>query len=105
MNAISSRQTFGLHRPAGCRAEATSNESKTAFRRRPIIVLSTPPSLRAQRSNPGATARGPWIASSQGLLAMTVDGALRYRESCLLIRSGEMRPRASLGRRGAGASR
>ena len=33
-----------------------------------------PPSLRAQRSNPGATARGPWIASSQGLLAMTVNG-------------------------------
>ena len=26
----------------------------------------TPPSLRAQRSNPGATARVPWIASSQG---------------------------------------
>src|SRR5271168_627033 len=38
---------------------------------KPIIVVSTPPSLRAQRSNPGATARGPWIASSQGLLAMT----------------------------------
>src|SRR6202046_485391 len=28
-------------------------------------------SLRAQRSNPGAASRGPWIASSQGLLAMT----------------------------------
>ena len=32
---------------------------------------STPASLRAQRNNAGATARGPWIASSQGLLAMT----------------------------------
>jgi len=37
------------------------------------FAASTPPSLRAQRSNPGATLRGPWIASSQGLLAMT-DG-------------------------------
>src|ERR1700683_3571808 len=44
-------------------------------RRCPIIAASTPSSLRAQRSNPGATARGPWIASSQGLLAMT-DGVI-----------------------------
>src|ERR1700677_2607358 len=29
------------------------------------------PSLRARRSNPGATSRGPWVASSQELLAMT----------------------------------
>ena len=41
------------------------------FRQCPVIAASTPPSLRAQRSNPGATSRGPWIASSQGLLAMT----------------------------------
>src|ERR1700722_13863242 len=27
--------------------------------------------LRAKRSNPGAASRGPWIASSQGFLAMT----------------------------------
>src|ERR1700689_2839119 len=35
------------------------------------IEHETYPSLRAQRSNPGATSRGPWVASSQGLLATT----------------------------------
>src|SRR6201995_5642276 len=45
----------------------------------PIIAASTPSSLRAQRSNPEATARGPWIASSQGLLAMT-DGVIHVPE-------------------------
>ena len=49
--------------------------SRNGHRRCPIIAASTPSSLRAQRSNPGATARGPWIASSQGLLAMT-DGVI-----------------------------
>jgi len=43
------------------------------LRRCPIIATSPPPSLRAQRSNPAATSRGPWIASSQELLAMTVQ--------------------------------
>jgi hypothetical protein len=33
------------------------------------------PSLRAQRSNPGAASRGPWIASSQELLAMTGEAS------------------------------
>src|SRR5277367_515738 len=32
----------------------------------PIIAASALPSQRARRSKPGATARGPWIASSQG---------------------------------------
>jgi hypothetical protein len=31
--------------------------------------------LRAQRSNPGAASRGPWIASSQELLAMTGEAS------------------------------
>src|ERR1700678_3405148 len=44
----------------------------TTARRRPEINKPTPhPSLRAQRSNPGVASRGPWIASSQELLAMT----------------------------------
>src|SRR5271156_4031078 len=55
------------------------------LRRCPIIVASTPPSLRAQRSNPGATARGPWIALSQGLLAMTVNGGVRVPQVDFLI--------------------
>jgi hypothetical protein len=51
----------------------------------PIIGASTPPSLRAQRNNPGAAARGPWIASSQALLAMTVNGGVRVPEVDFLI--------------------
>ena len=54
-------------------------------RRRPIIAASAPPSLRAQRSNPGATARGPWIASSQGLLAMTVNSVIHVPQVTFLI--------------------
>ena len=34
------------------------------------------PSLLAQRSNPGATSRCPWVASSQELLAMTGGASL-----------------------------
>jgi hypothetical protein len=59
----------------------------------PIIVASTPPSLRAQRSNPGATARGPWIASSQGLLAMTVNGGVRVPGVDFLISGHRLRIR------------
>ena len=66
-----------------------------SLRRCPIIAASTPPSLRAQRSNPGATARGPWIASSQGLLAMTVNGGVRVPQVDFLI-SG-LRPRRLIG--------
>src|SRR5580658_3368840 len=47
----------------------------------PIIAASTPPSLRAQRSNPGATVRGLWIASSQGLLAMTANRVIRVPQA------------------------
>jgi hypothetical protein len=52
-------------------------------RRRPEI--SEPvryPSLRAKRSNPGATSRGPWVASSQELLAMTGGRLSSNRFSC-----------------------
>ena len=46
------------------------------LRRRLEINEPTPqPSLRAQRSNPGAASRGPWIASSQDLLAMTGEAS------------------------------
>ena len=46
------------------------------LRRHPEINEPTPqPSLRAQRSNPGAASRGPWIASSQELLAMTGEAS------------------------------
>jgi hypothetical protein len=38
----------------------------------PEIVVLPQPSLRAQRSNPCHEEKKEWIASSQGLLAMTV---------------------------------
>jgi hypothetical protein len=66
-------------------ADSTFAQRHPQLRRCPIIVGSTPPSLRAQRSNPGATARGPWIASSQGLLAMTVNGGVRVPRADFLI--------------------
>jgi len=66
-------------------ADSTFAQRHPQLRRCPIIVGSTPPSLRAQRSNPGATARGPWIASSQGLLAMTVNGGVRVPRVDFLI--------------------
>jgi hypothetical protein len=39
----------------------------------PEIVVLPQPSLRAQRSNPCHEGKKEWIASSQGLLAMTVN--------------------------------
>jgi hypothetical protein len=45
--------------------------------RGPEISEPTPnSSLRAKRSNPGATSRCPWVASSQELLAMTGGASL-----------------------------
>ena len=74
------------HRGAPCLPNIDGNpRGRLPLRRCPIIVASTPPSLRAQRSNPGATARGPWIASSQGLLAMTVNGGVRVPRVDFLI--------------------
>ena len=70
---------------------SSSHETFDVAEASPIIAASTPPSLRAQRSNPGATARGPWIASSQGLLAMTVNGGVRVLQVDFLV-SG-LRPR------------
>jgi hypothetical protein len=46
-------------------------------------------SLRAQRSNPCLRAGAEWIASSQGLLAMTHSNTSRHRQR---MRSAEFQP-------------
>src|SRR5277367_6698280 len=76
-----------------------------SLRRCRIIAASTPPSLRAQRSNPGATARGPWIASSQGLLAMTVNGGVRVPRVDFLISGLRLIPPPVFTGRGKGVGR
>ena len=43
------------------------------------------PSLRAQRRFQGATARGPWNALSQGLLAMTANSVIHVPQVTFLI--------------------
>src|SRR5277367_3397389 len=59
-------------RPLGGSVPTRPQPPSDPQRRRPEINEPTPQSsLRAQRSNPGAASRGPWIASSQELLAMT----------------------------------
>ena len=61
----------------------------------------------------GATARGPWIASSQGLLAMTVNGGVRVPRVDFLVLGFALSPaatesppamRAAAARRGGAAS-
>src|ERR1700677_3254796 len=87
-----------------------SADAALRFRPRPEISEPIPyPSLRAKRSNPGAAVRpsgllaprmpGPWIASSQGLLAMT-DGAPLTRSIRLLsdVSSGLERRRERRGK-------
>jgi hypothetical protein len=63
------------------RSRRSSSFGTSPLRRHPRLAASTLPSLRAQRSNPGATARGPWIASSQGLLAITANGVFNHGRS------------------------
>src|SRR5271168_778945 len=55
-------------------------------------VLSTPSSLRAQRSNPGPQHAAPWIASSQGLLAMTANGVIHVPQLDFLNSGRRLRP-------------
>src|ERR1700679_3195891 len=64
------------HRGADERLFGNAGTRRRALRRGAEINEPAPtPSLRAQRSNPGAASRGPWVASSQELLAMTGGGA------------------------------
>src|ERR1700684_1883465 len=71
--------TIAAHFEAKCaqnQALDVLQNKNLRLRRRPEINEPTPhPSLRAQRSNPGAASRGPWIASSQELLAMTEEAS------------------------------
>jgi hypothetical protein len=76
---------FGSRRRETGVVDIRARLSMSELRRYAMIVASTPPSLRAQRSNPGATARGPWIASSQGLLAMTVNVGVHVSQVDFLI--------------------
>src|SRR4051812_26966542 len=57
--------------PASSDFEGVKSKMQTSGDKRREIATPYPPSLRAKRSNPFRRTKKEWIASSQGLLAMT----------------------------------